>query len=215
MPKKRRKLKMCICDSIFIGNQKFNYDPYNVINTSFGFIHKLDNSIRVINTTKRDIPVRCACDNCRITTKKVEPQERIYGIPAKVYGDIIRFKTAGWKKIDMVTCNETPTKLSIIKLGLTLYKKHFNIRKYILPFRYLKYKSNINVISTSDKHFEYILHEERTVVPKMNCCVFDYYLTDNKAVYILMLMISAQLGGKEVRHTFFGAANQESISFKT
>jgi hypothetical protein len=49
----------------------------------------------------------------------------------------------------------------------------------------------------------------------MNCCVFDYSLTDNKAIYILMLMISAQLDGKEVKHTFFGRANQEFISFKT
>jgi hypothetical protein len=120
-----------MCDSVLIGNQKFNYDPYNVINTSFGFIHKLGNSIRVVNTTKRDIPVRCSCGNCRITTKKVGSLEKIYGIPAKVYGDIIRFKAGGWKKIDIVTCNETPTKLPIIRIGLTLYKKCLNIRKYI------------------------------------------------------------------------------------
>ena len=204
-----------MCDSIYIGNQKFNFDIYGVINTSFGFVHKLDNSIRVINITKRDIPVRCACGKCRITTKKVGPLEEVCGIPAKVYGDVIRFKKAGWKRIKIVTCNETPNKLPIVKIGLTLYKKHLNIRKYILPFRYLKYKSNINVISQTNRKFEYILHEERTVVPKMNCCVFDYSLTDNKAVYILMLMVSAQLDGKEVKHTFFGAANQESISFKT
>lgn len=204
-----------MCNSVFIGNQKFNFDIYGVINTSFGFVHKLDNSIRVVNITKRDIPVRCACGKCRITIKKIKPLDKINNIPAKIYGDVIRFKIAGWKKIDIVTCNETPTKLPIIRLGLTLYKKHFNIRKYILPFKYLKYKSNINVISTSDKHFEYILHEEKTAIPKMNCCVFDYYLTDNKAIYILMLMISAQLNGKEVKHTFFGATNQENISFKT
>jgi hypothetical protein len=204
-----------MCNLIFIGNQKFEFDVYNLINTSFGFIHKLDNSIRVINTTKRDIPVRCACGKCRIVTKKVGLLEKIYGIPAKVYGDIIRFKTAGWKNIRVITCNETPTKLPIIKIGLTLYKKRLNIRKYILPFKYLKYKSNINVISQTNRKFEYILHEEKTTVPKMNCCVFDYNDTDNKAVYILMLMISAQLNGKEVKHTFFGAANQESISFKT
>jgi hypothetical protein len=203
-----------MCDSVFIGNQKFNFDIYGVINTSFGFIHKLDNSIRVINITKRDISVRCTCGNCRITIKKIKPLDKINNIPAKVYGDVIRFKIAGWKNIRIVTCNETPTKLPIIRLGLTLYKKHFNIRKYILPFKYLKYKSNINVISTSDKHFEYILHEEKTTIPKMGCCVFDYSLTDNKAVYILMLMISAQLNGKEVKHTFFGKNNQENISFK-
>lgn len=202
-----------MCNSVFIGNQKFDFDIYGVINTSFGFVHKLDNSIRVVNITKRDIPVRCACGNCRITIKKIKPLDKINNIPAKVYGDVIRFKIAGWKKIDIVTCNETPTKLPIIRIGLTLYKKCLNIRKYILPFRYLKYKSNINVISQTNRKFEYILHEEKTTVPKMSCCVFDYSLTDNKAVYILMLMVSAQLNGKEVRHTFFGTTNQESISF--
>ena len=202
-----------MCNSVFVGNQKFEFDIYGIINTSFGFVQKLKKTIRVISITRKNISIRCACGKCRITIKKVEPLEEIYGIPAIIYGDIIRFKMAGWKKIRIVTCNETPTKLPVVKIGLTLYKKHFNIRKYILPFKYIKYKSNINVISTSDKHFEYILHEEKITVPQMKCCVFDYSLTDNKAVYILMLMISAQLDGRGVRHTFLGRNNQETVSF--
>ena len=201
-------------NTIFIDNLKFEFDVYGVINTSFGFVHRINNkSIRVINTTKRDIPVRCTCGNCHITTKKVEPLEKIYGIPAKIYGDIIRLKMAGWKKIRIIVCNETPTKLPIIRLGLTLYKKHFSLHKYILPFKYIKYKSNINVISTSNKNFEYILHEEKVTVPQMNCCVFDYN-TDEKAVYILMLMLSAQLDGKKMWHTFRGRKNKEYVSFE-
>lgn len=201
-----------MCNSVFIGNQKFNYDIYGVINTSFGFIHKLDNSIRVVNVTNRNIPVRCACGKCRITTKKVKPLEKINSIPAKVYGDIIRFKIAGWRKIKVITCKETPNKLPIIRLGLTLYKKHFSLHKYILPFKYLKYKSNITTISTSNKHFEYILHEEKVTVPQMRCCVFSYD-TDEKAVYVLMLMLSAQLNGRKMWHTFSGRKNKEYVSF--
>ena len=203
-----------MCSSIFIDNQEFKFDVYGIINTSFGFVQKLKKTIRVINTTKRNIKIRCACGKCRIVTKNIGPLEKLNNIPARIYGDVLRFKMAGWKKIRIVVCNETPTKLPIIRLGLTLYKKHFNVRKYILPFKYIKYKSNINVISTSDKHFEYILHEDRVTIPKMNCCIFDYSLTDNKAIYILMLMLSAQLNGKEVKHTFFGRNKQETLSFK-
>lgn len=204
---------MNICNNVFIGKSKFEFDMYGIINTSFGFIQKLNNSIRVINTSKRDVHIRCACGNCKIIIKKIDPLEKINSIPAKVYGDIIRFKKAGYKNIRIITCNETKTKLPIVRLGLVLYKKKFNIKKYILPFRYIKYKSNITTISSSHKHFEFILHEDKVIKPTMGCCVFDYDNTDNKAVYIMMLMISAQLDGRVVRHTFKGRTNLQYVSF--
>lgn len=202
-----------MCNSIFIGNQKFDFDIYGVINASFGFIHKLNNSIRVVNISNRDVPVRCPCGNCRITTKKVGPLEKINGIPARVYGDVIRFKTAGWKEIRVITCNETPNKLPIIRLNLKLYKKHFNLRKYILPFTYIKYKTNITTISKSNKYFEFILHEDTKIPIAANCCHFDIEEIDDKAIYIMLLILSAQLGGKKIWYHFEKAENRTYVSF--
>jgi hypothetical protein len=202
-----------ICNSIFIGTQKFNFDKYGIINTDFGCIQQLDNSIKVINTTKIDMPVNCPCGECNIVTKKINPWDTIYNIPAKVYGDIIRFKKAGWKNIKIITCNETRTQLPVIRLPLTIFKKHFNIKKYILPFYYNKYKSNITALSYSHKHFEFILHEEKTDIPAMNCCIFDDNI-DNKAVYITMAMMSAQLGGKKVWYAFDKKEGLNFVSFK-
>ena len=204
---------MNVCNTVFVGTHQFKFDRYGVINTSFGFIQKLKNSIRIINTSKRNTQVRCACGKCRLITNKVDPWEKISNIPARVYGDVIRFKMAGYKNIRIITCNETKNKLPIIRLNMTLYKKQLNIKKYILPFGYIKYKSNVTVISKSYKHFEFILHEEKVTVPTMNCCIFDHERTDNKAVYIMMLMVSAQLGGKKVWHTFNGRKNLEYVFF--
>jgi len=203
-----------VCNSVFIGTQKFNFDQYGIINTDFGYVQQLDNTIRVINITKIDMPVNCPCGNCKIITKKINPWDTIYNIPAEIYGDIIRFKKAGWKNIKIITCNETKNKLPIVRLTIKLYKKHFNVRKYILPFVYIKYKTNINVISHSNKEFEFILYEEGSTIPKLKCCFFDYDLTDNKAVYILMLIISAQNNGDKMWHTFYGRNKTEYVSFK-
>lgn len=202
-----------VCNSIFIGTQKFKFDKYGIINTDFGYVQQLDNSIKVINITKADMPVKCPCGKCKITIKKINPWEKIYNIPAKVYGDIIRFKRAGWTNIRIITCNETKNQLPIIRLKLTIHKKHFNIKKYILPFYHIKYKSNITTISYSKKHFEFILHEERTDNPTMKCCVFDSNI-DEKAIYITMLMMSAQLDGKKMWYTFSGRNTSEYVFFK-
>lgn len=204
---------MGVCNSVFIGTHQIKFDRYGIINTSFGFIQRLKNSIRIINVSKRDVQVRCACGKCKLIINKIKPWEKINKIPAKVYGDVVRFKKSGYKNIRIITCNETKNKLPIIRLSMTLYKKQLNVKKYILPFAHIKYKSNITVVSNSYKHFEFILHEEKATVPTMNCCVFDYEHTDNKAIYIMMLMISAQLNGKKVWHTFHGRKNLEYVSF--
>ena len=206
--------KFNTCNSVFIGTQKFKFDIYGIINTDFGYIQRLDNSIKVINTTRIDMPINCPCGNCKIITKKINSWDTIYNIPARVYGDIIRFKNAGWKNIRIITCNETKIQLPIIRLPLIIFKKHFNIKKYILPFYYNKYKSNITTLAYSHKSFEFVLHEERADTPSMSCCVFEDNI-DNKAVYITMLMISAQLDNKKVWYTFDKKDGLKYVSFKT
>lgn len=204
---------MKICNKIIIGSQVFEFDQYGVINTSFGYVEKLNKKIKVINIKKRIPTLRCGCGSCNFLIKNVEPHTKINGIPAQVYGDVVRFKKSGYKNIQTITCSEDKKGLPIIRISLTLYKKELNIRKFILPFTCLKYKSNITVIAKTNKHFEFILHEDRTRKPGFNCCNFEQN-TDEKAMYLLMLMLSAQRNGEKIWRKFKGRNSFEYVSFK-
>lgn len=202
-----------ICNKIFIGSQPFEFDQYGIINTSFGYIEKLNKKIKVINITERNPKVTCECGNCNFLIKNVNPYDKINSIPAKVYGDVTRFKKVGYKNIKTVTCLEDKKGLPIVRISLTLYKKSLNIRKFILPFTCLKYKSNITVIAKTHKHFEFILHEDRARKPVFRCCNFEQD-TDEKAMYLLMFMLSAQRDGEKIWRKFKGRNNLEYVEFK-
>lgn len=202
-----------MCNAIFINNQKFKFDIYGLINTPFGFIQKLKKTIRIINITEEDVKIGYDHKKYNLITKKVKPSEKINNIPAKIYGDIIRFKLAGWKIKKIIPCYETSNELPTVRLGLTLYKKKFNLYKYILPFKYIKYKTNITTVSLTNKTFEYILYEEKVIVPQANCCIFDKD-TDEKAIYLLMLIMSAQLNERKMWYKFKNSKQIEYVKFK-
>ena len=65
----------------------------------------------------------------------------------------------------------------------------------------------------SNKSFEFILYEDTSTPPSANCCHFDRDEKDDKAIYIMLLMLSAELGGKKVWYPFGYQKEMEYVSF--
>jgi len=194
--------------TVKINNTEYEFDEFGVLDRWFGFIicKRKYMYIYSIDTPELESKIDIETDKTPVFMH-YSKMDLIDNVPAFMYCDLYRLKKR-FKYVKVINNNFRIK--PAIKIRMNIQKGSIKLTPYCKVFCCLTYKTPVTPTKATDEYIEFMLYDN--ICPE-HIVVNDLLVTDQKAVYIAMVFVSAQIQ-KRVYHVFDIRKGKQFVFFK-